>query len=86
MIAHAEAGDAIERIGHDVDAAREGRQLQPHVAHVIAETRAQFALGFRLQHQIDAKRLGRCLPRVVVRRIANAAKAEDDVARGKAAP
>jgi len=47
--------------------------------HLAAKARADLALGFRVQAQPDARGGRRALARVIIRRGADAAVAENDV-------
>ena len=50
VIANAKAGDAVERIGDDVDAARKSPKQQPLIARLGAKARAN--LAFRVGVQV----------------------------------
>ena len=49
VIAKAETGDAVERVGDDVDAARKSPEQQPQIVGLGAKTRANLALGVGMQ-------------------------------------
>ncbi len=86
VIAHTKPRNAVERVGDDIDAAREGAEQQANVGDLGAETGADFPFGVRMQHQIDIQRLRYCLPGMVVGRVADAAEAEDHIAGSQSAP
>ena len=80
MVAERERGDAVVRIGDDAAA---GRKLgHQHAMRIRLLAEARFDLAHRLGMALErhAERRGRCLARVVVRRGADAAEAEHDVA------
>ena len=80
MVVNRKTRDAIKRIWHDGDAAREGAQQKSYVIDIIAKAAANFAFGVGMQDQVDAERHCGGLPCVIVGRVTDAAKAEDDFA------
>ena len=83
MVLDREAGDAVVGIGNDFTAHRIDAHLQPVRGGFVTEALADLALGIGMQRQGQAERRACRLPGVVIRRGTDAAKAEDDVARGE---
>ena len=48
VIVHTEAGNAIKRIGNDIDATGKRAEQQPNVVYVIAKACANLAFGIRM--------------------------------------
>src|SRR4029079_2554316 len=86
VIAKRESRDAVDRIGDDAGALREFAHHQPLRRGLAGEPSANLALGIRMQPQGHSGGGRRALPRMVVRRRADAAEAEHDVLRRKAQP
>ena len=88
MLAQREAGNAVERIGDNAAACGEVAQPQLQVGQFefqLGKAGPDLALGIRMQLQLDAGSSSSSLSRVIVRRVADAAKAEHDVVAGQRA-
>src|SRR4051812_46988196 len=86
MVAQRESGNAIHRIRNDGGALRELAHRQALRRRLLqGKAVADLALGLRVQLQPDTEGGGRALARVVIRRGADAAEAEDDIARSESA-
>ncbi len=83
MRAQRKPGNAVERIGDDLAAHRKAPHVQRFNGHLAAhldEARTDFMLRLGMQKQINIGRGGGGLTRMVIRRIANAAETEHDIA------
>ena len=81
MMIEAETGNAVVGVGNDAAAERKLAHLQALRRDVGAEARADFRVGIRMQFQHHAGGIGGALARVIVRRGADAAEAENDILR-----
>ena len=86
VLPNGETRNTVKRVGDNFRAAWKNTEKKPLRRNFAAKTGANFALGLRMQDEINPQRLSRRLPCPVIRRIADTAKAEYDIARGKTAP
>src|SRR5712692_1285555 len=85
VLAQREARNAVDRVGNDARALGKLAHREPLRGRLGAEARADLAFRIGVQLQADSQGGGGALPRVIVGCRADAAAAEHDIARGKAA-